>query len=461
MGARDHDRDDEISRLRMPPHSVEAEQSVLGGLLLDIRVFDAAAGLLEAGDFYRHEHRLIWDAIAEQALRGRGADVVTVFETLERIGKAEDAGGLVYLNQLAQSVPSASNVRRYAEIVRERSALRRIIAATDEAATAAFTKADPREVIDALATKIAQLERAHVRQEPKLLADVIVRQLDRLNDIAEGNVEPAWPTGIPTLDGYLNGGMRPGRVYVLAARPKVGKSSFAQHLGLHFARRGLPVLMLSQEMPEGEVADRALSSAGEVNYSGLQRGKLSDSDWSAVSAAANDLRCVPFWIDDQAALKLGDICAKARMVKGLKVLVVDYLQLSSGSGKGDNRNAEIEEISRGLKALAKDLGIAVLLLSQLNRKVEDRPDRKPILSDLRDSGAIEQDADVVIFLWPGRDLEYGQRLIGCEVAAQRNGPSGELVLAFTGRIQRWGESTEPLKGPNYSRVQKQPEEAFE
>ena len=246
-----------------------------------------------------------------------------------------------------------------------------------------------------------------------------------------------------------NGGFRGGKVYVLAARPSVGKSSFAQALGLKFAADGLPVLMLSQEMPDSELAERALANMGEADYSRLQRGKLHDAEWGGISDAAERLRDMPFWVDDQAALRLSDIRAKARMVKGLKVLVLDYLQLSAGSGqaRGENRNSEIEEISRGLKALAKQMDVAVIVLSQLNRKVEERNDKRPQLGDLRDSGAIEQDADVVLLLWPARPLTDHTVLVGCEVAKQRGGKKGEFALDFEGRHQRWRESAAPLKGP--------------
>lgn len=453
--------DDDLSRLRVPPHSVEAEQSVLGGLLMDNAAWDRAAEVLTESDFYSHQHRVIWSAIAGLVQHSKPADVVTVFERLQVAGKADEAGGLAYLNAVAQSVPSAANMRRYAEIVRERSVLRSLIAACDEGATAAFNPGSRsvRDVLDLVGTKLAQLERTTVRKEPRLLVDVAVQRLDHINDVASGNVTPGWATGFPTLDGYTDGGFRGGKVYVMAARPSVGKTSFAQTLGLKFAGNGLPVLMLSQEMPESELADRALANLGEADYSRLKRGKLHDDEWSGISEAAERLNAMPFWVDDQAALRLSDIRAKARMVKGLKVLILDYLQLSAGSGqqRGENRNSEIEEISRGLKALAKQLDIAVIVLSQLNRKVEERGDKRPQLGDLRDSGAIEQDADVVLLLWPARTLTEHSNLIGCEVAKNRDGRRGEFALDFEGRHQRWRESAAPIKGPSMKREP----EAFE
>lgn len=454
--------EEDLGTLRVPPHSAQAEQSVLGALLLDNAAFDRVADLLTDADFYRHEHRLIFAAISGMVMANKPADVVTVFEHLQAAGKAADCGGLQHLNALAQSVPGAGNARRYAEIVRDRSVLRQLIAVCDEAATGAFNPQGKAAgtVLDDMATKLRAIEGRQLHQVPRMLGEVAAGRFDHISDLQAGNIAPGWPTGIPTLDSMLNGGLRPGKVIVLGARPSVGKSSFAMHLGLKFARDGLPTLMLSQEMPDTELAERALSSLGEVNYSRLQRGQLQGDEWNGLTDAAEILRTTPFWVDDQPALRLSDIRAKARMVKGLRVLIVDYLQLSAGSGKvkGENRNSEIEEITRGCKALAKESGLAVILLSQLSREVEKRSDKRPQMSDLRDSGGIEQDADVVLFLWPGRPLNDFTKLVGLEVAKQRGGPLGELVLGFEGRLQRWHESTAPLRGPV---VRNQPGEGFE
>jgi replicative DNA helicase len=239
----------------------------------------------------------------------------------------------------------------------------------------------------------------------------------------------------------LSGGLRPGKVYVLAARPSVGKSSLAQSLGLHFAEIHGPALMLSQEMPESEVAERAISALGRVDYGAVQTGKLTPDEWTRFVDGVEAGRALPFYVDDQAALRIGDIRAKARQVKGLKLLIVDYLQLCASDESSPNRNAEIEQISRGLKALSKEVGIAVLCLSQLNREVEKRASKEPMLSDLRDSGAIEQDADVVMFLWPAKEYETGSKLVGCKLDKNRQGVKGRFLLDFHGGHQRWGEST--------------------
>jgi replicative DNA helicase len=456
-----HDpRDDEVSRLRVPPHSVEAEQSVLGSLLNDNDAFDAVCGEVDEADFYAHDHRLIFAAIKAQVLACKPADVVTVFEGLKR-EKGADGIGLEYLNALAQSVPGAANAKRYAEIVRERATLRRIIAAADEIATQAFGATKAAEVLDALAAKASQLERRQPTQRPITLQQTTVAAMDLINDIVSGNVTPGWPTGFDPLDEMTNGGPGAGKVVVLAARPSVGKSSFAQQLGLHYAACGKPTLMLSQEMPSTELSFRALANLGAVNYGRLQQGKLSDAEWSRLVGAVEKTRELPYHVDDQPGLTLADIRAKARAVPGLKVLIVDYLQLSASSGqKGRTRNDEIEELTRGLKTLAKQMGLLLIELSQLNREVEKRMGKEPEMSDLRDSGGIEQDADLVLFLWPLRELANGAKLVGCKAGKNRSGTLGRFPLEFRGWVQQWSASEEPMQGPSYRR-DKAPEEAFE
>ena len=437
----------ELAGLRVPPNSVEAEQSVLGGLLLDNRAWDRAADLLTEGDFYSHEHRVIYAAIASLIAASKPADVVTVFEQLERtkkVGQVE--GGLAYLNSLAQSVPSAANMRRYAEIVRERAVLRTVIKTADEASALAWASDDAGVTIDRITTMFGELERRQVRKAPRAIADIAIERIDHYTALAQGEVAAGWPTHIPTLDRRLNGGLRAGGLYILAARPSVGKSSLAQSIGASFAADGLPTLLLSMEMNDSEVADRAVSNAGRVSYSALLTGRMVDDDWSRASEAMEHLGRLPLYIDDQPSLTLRDIRFKAKSVKGLKVLIVDYLQLCASTRRDNNRNAEIEEISRGMKTLAKELGIAVLALSQLNRDVEKRANKRPTLSDLRDSGAIEQDADVVMFLWPVREFEgEGRRILGLGIDKNRQGRLGEVALDFYGDTQRWGESTADIR----------------
>jgi replicative DNA helicase len=428
------------------PWSREAEQSVLGGLLLDNTAWDRAGALLQPQHFFDHRHGMVFGAIGSLITATKPADVITVFERLQSLRQADECGGMAYLNAMAQSVPSAANMRRYAEIVRERADQRALITAADTAMSIARETGPVADKLDRICALLGQLERQQVRKAPRSLAAILVERLDHINELGEGKRAPGWPTRIPWLDKVLNGGLLPGRLYGIAARPSVGKSSLAEAIGLTLAGHELPTLLLSQEMPDVEVADRAVASIGRLDYEQLQTGQLAGDDWGRLSEAVEQGARLPFYVDDQPALRLTDIRAKARMVKGLKVLIIDYLQLCAGSGGKDNRNAEIEEITRGLKALAKDMNIAVIVLSQLNREVEKRANKRPNLGDLRDSGAIEQDLDVVMFLWPVRELEAeGRRIIGLEVAKNRQGKRGEIGLDFFGATQRWGESTADIR----------------
>lgn len=429
-----------------------AEESVLGGLLIDNTAFDRVGDLLDAGDFFSKQHRTVYSVIASLINASKPADVVSVASILRLDGSTlEDIGGNEYLHALAVTVPSAAHVRRYAEIVRERSVTRSIATACDEAGTLVRQPGDATQKLDAITTMFARLERKQLRNVPRDISNLIVDRIDHYNELAEGAVEAGWSTRIPRLDDALMGGLRPGGLYILAARPSVGKSSLAEWIAIEMAKAGRPVLFLSLEMPSGEVVDRAVSNLGRVSYRSILTGKLDkdgrEGEWSGVSEGVELLGKLPLWIDDQPAVTLQDIRLKAKACKGVKVLVLDYLQLC-GSGRRDgNRNAEVEEISRGLKALAKELGIAVMALSQLNRDVEKRAIKRPQLADLRDSGAIEQDADAVFFLWPVREFEGdGRKIIGIGVDKNRQGRSGvEFGLDFYGDTQRWGESTADIR----------------
>lgn len=437
---------DEMSRLRVPPHNAEAEQSLLGSLLVDNSAWDRVGDMLTESAFYRHEHRLTFAAIAGLINACKPADPITVYAALRGEGPKLD-----YLQALSQCVPSSRNARRYAELIVECATDRSIIAASDEAASLAFRReGDSASRLDKVATLFRALAGKSIGHGPRSLADLMVERLDHLTAVHEGGEDvTAWPTPLPSLNRMLAGGFRPGRVYVLAARPSVGKSALAQALGLGFAAAGHPVLFLSQEMPDGEVADRILSALSRVDFGNLQTAQLSDDEWGRLSEGVETAGRLPFFVDDQASLTVSQIRAKARSVRGLRVLIVDYLQLTASnetSGRGmPNRNAEIEEVSRGLKSLAKQLKCAVLLLSQLNREVEKRPGKKPVLSDLRDSGAIEQDADVVMLMW---QLQYpatdGCTMLGIDVAKNRGGEKGDFPLCFWGRHMRFGEAGLPM-----------------
>ncbi len=439
-------RDDEVARLRVPPHSVEAEQSVLGGLLLDNLAWDRAADLLTDGDFYRYEHKLIYAAIGALANASKPADVITVFEQLQSLGKADDCGGLAYLNALAQSVPSAVNMRRYAEIVRERAILRKLIAASDEIATTAFNPQGRAvtQILDEAEGKIFKIgeEGSRQRQGFQSMDKLVVALLDRVNELHENGAEDVTGvrTGFYDLD-HMTAGLQKGDLIVLAARPSMGKTAFALNIAEHVAvGEGLPVLVFSMEMGASQLALRMVGSLGRIDQSGLRTGKLKDADWEKLAEAVDKLKSASVFIDETPALTSAELRARARRMARqfggtLGLIVVDYLQLMSGSGSGsdENRATEIGEISRGLKALAKELQCPVIALSQLNRSVETRNDKRPMMSDLRESGAIEQDADVIMFIY--RDDYYNKDskepgVAEIVIGKQRNGPVGTVKLTF-------------------------------
>ncbi len=438
-------RDEDIARLRVPPHSVEAEQSVLGGLLLDNLAWDRAADLLTDGDFYRFEHRLIFSAIGSLVSNSRPADVITVFEHLQSLGRANDSGGLAYLNALAQSVPSAANMRRYAEIVRERAVLRKLIAASDEIATQAFNPQGrgAGQILDEAETKIFRIgeETSRQRQGFQSIDKLMVALLDRVNELHENGAEDVTGvrTGFYDLD-RMTAGLQKGDLIVLAARPSMGKTAFALNMAEHVSvQEGLPVLVFSMEMGASQLALRLVGSLGRIDQQRLRTGKLAGDEWTRLAEAVDRLKQAQVFIDETPALTSAELRARARRMARqfggtLGLIVIDYLQLMSGSSSSEeNRATEIGEISRGLKALAKELQCPVVALSQLNRSVESRTDKRPMMSDLRESGAIEQDADVIMFIY--RDEYYNKDTKEPGVAEliigkQRNGPVGTVRLTF-------------------------------
>jgi replicative DNA helicase len=424
---------------------IHAEHSVLASLMLWPEQIDRVADLLQPRDFGNSTHQGIFSAISTLIAACRAVDVITVHARLQEDGVEIT---LPDLNAIAQSACTPRAVRRYAEIVKGASLERQLLAAVDQAGGIAEGEGELPQRLEQVVSLFGGMAQQQVRNMPRSAQEIAISRIDHYVALSEGTVPQAWRTGIPSLDRHLMGGLRPGKVYVIAARPKVGKTSKAIQIALNCARDGLEALVLTQEMPGEEIGDRAISNLSRVDYSSILTGKFSDSDWGALTEGVELLAKLPLHIDDQGGLTLSDIRAKARSVKGLKILVIDYLQLCQGSGRArDNRNAEIEEISRGVKALAKELGCAVLLLSQLNRDVEKRQVKEPTLADLRDSGAIEQDADAVIFLWPVRvfDDSPTHKLVGCAVEANRSGTTGKFGLDFEGRYQRWGESDQPLR----------------
>ncbi len=456
-------RDDDVARLRVPPHSVEAEQSVLGGLLLDNMAWDRAGDLLTDSDFYRYEHRLIYAAIGALIAGSKPADVITVFEQLQGLGKAQDCGGLAYLNALAQSVPSAANMRRYAEIVRERSILRKLIAASDEIATNAFNPQGRAvsSVLDEAESKIFQIGEEGSRQKQgfQSIDKLVVSLIDRVQELHDNGAEEVTGvrTGFYDLD-RMTAGLQKGDLIVLAARPSMGKTAFALNIAEHVAvQEGLPVLVFSMEMGASQLALRLVGSLGRINQQNLRTGRLDSGEWERLTDSVEKLSQVQLHIDETAGLTSSELRARARRMARqfgtLGLIVIDYLQLMNGSGANEeNRATVLGEISRGLKALAKELQCPVIALSQLNRSVESRQDKRPMMSDLRESGAIEQDADIIMFIYRDDYYDKASKKPGQAeiiIAKQRNGPVGEVNLTFLKPLTRFDNLAPGSGGDEY------------
>lgn len=445
-----HYPDRQIAQLRVPPHSVEGEASVLGGLLLDNSAWDRIGDLLTDQDFYRSENKLVYAAIGSLINAAKPADMITVNAYLENQGKAEEVGGLPYLNQLAQYVPSAANIRRYAEIVRDNAILRGLITTGDAIATAAFCPMgkDAATILDEASALVTGLRVNTGRTMPTAIEGSVVALLDRVSDLADGNVPPGIPTRIPGLDRMLGGGLKGGKQIIIAARPSIGKSSLGEQICLSLALENYGAAFLSQEMSKDELTDRAAANLGRIALDNIISGQLTDEEWPRLTEAIERMRGIPLYLDDQPGLTLHDISAKARMLKrqhDIKLLVVDYIQLCDSGKAKDNRHHQIEELSRGTKKLARQLDITIILLSQLNREVEKRVSGRPVLSDLKESGSIEEDADVVMLLSRGQEGQGGIQLINCDVPKNRQGKVGGVTLGFDGAFQQWRESTAPFE----------------
>ncbi len=437
---------DDLSRLRVPPHSIEAEQSVLGSLLVDNACYQRLK--LRPADFYRPSHRLIFEEIQGLLEAHKPADIVTVHDRLKNRPEAahDDDCSMQYLDALAVSVPSASNAVRYAELVAEKSGRRQLIAALDNAATAAWGHDETADTIAKLGDDLAALSRSRQRVEPKAFRELTVAALERYSAIASGDVKPGMSTGMPALDRLLGGGLKGGRLYGIAARPSVGKSSVARAFAVAFAKSGRKVLLCSQEMPQDEVTDCLIAQVARVDGEKLQSGGLNDDDWTRLADALDEHAGMPLLVDEQGGLTIHDIASKARGIKGLELLVIDYLQLCSSTLKGKSTNDEVAEISKGLKQLALALRIPVIVLSQLNREVEKRVDKEPQLADLRDSGAIEQDLDTALLLWTvQQDEGEDWRTVGFKVSKNRSGKLGRFAMRFVPSVYGWYESSFPVK----------------
>ncbi len=416
---------------------------MLGGLLLDNSAWDRISDVISEGDFYKFEHRLIYASLKELISVNRPADVITVFEALQGVGKSDAVGGLGGLNSLAQYVPSAANIRRYAEIVRERAILRKLVLASDEIANEAFnTKGKPvSQILEEAEQKIFKIgeEGARLRQGFQLMDKLISELLGRVEEMSQTpNDITGVPSGFRDFD-EMTSGLQPGDLVVLAARPSMGKTALAINIAEHVAvTEGLPVAVFSMEMGASQLAIRLVGSIGRIDQGHLRTGRLSDDEWPRLTQAVERLQSVSLFIDETPGLSPSELRANAKKLSRqcgkLGLIVVDYLQLmSTGSSDGDNRATELGEISRGLKMLAKELQCPIIALSQLNRGVETRTDKRPMMSDLRESGAIEQDADVIMFIY--RDDYYFKDskepgVAEIIIGKQRNGPTGTVKLTF-------------------------------
>jgi replicative DNA helicase len=445
--------DPQLLSLKVPPHSVEAEQSLLGALLLDNQAFDRVADLIGADDFYRDDHRRIWRHIAKLAEANRPADVITVTESIEASEDKDKTGGAAYLGALAQNTPSALNIRRYAELVRERSVQRRLAQVATSIAEDALNPAgrEVGQLLDEAESKIFQIAESGARRDQGLLEikPVLARVFEKIDHLYHRD-NPSDVTGVPT--GYVDldrmtSGLQGGDLIIIAGRPSMGKTALALNIAEHVAvDNGLPVAIFSMEMSATQLAMRMLGSIARVDQHKMRTGKLSDKEWGDLSEAMAKLHETPIYIDESGALTALEVRARARRLKRqyskLGLIVIDYIQLMSASTQGENRATEISEISRSLKAMAKELDVPVIALSQLNRAVDQRPDRRPVMSDLRESGAIEQDADVIMFIYREvvykPDLPEEQRAIAeVIIGKQRNGPIGTVKLTFLGQHTRF------------------------
>ncbi len=450
--------DAQIEQIKMPPHSVEAEQSVLGGLLLEASALDKIIDLVSAADFYRQEHRLIFRQIVRLSEMAKPVDVITIAEALENAGELDKVGGLPYLGSLAQNVPSAANVRRYGEIVRERSIMRQLVEVGTEITSSAYnpTGRDAAQLLDEAESKVFEIAEAGSKGKqgfvgmPPLLTQVVER-IETLYARESSSDVTGTATGFADLD-KMTSGLQPGDLIIVAGRPSMGKTAFsiniAENVALEEATKEnpKPVAIFSMEMGGSQLAMRMLGSVGKLNQHDLRTGRLQDDDWGRLTQALGRLNDAPMHIDESAALSALEVRARARRLHrtygGLSLIVLDYIQLmSSNAGKAsENRATEISEISRSLKSLAKELHVPVIALSQLNRSLEQRPNKRPVMSDLRESGAIEQDADLILFIY--RDEVYNSDSADkgkaeIIIGKQRNGPIGTVALAFRGEYTRF------------------------
>ncbi|MBI2790937.1 MAG: replicative DNA helicase [Gammaproteobacteria bacterium] len=438
---------------------MDAEQAVLGGLMLDNRAWDQIADKLVEKHFYRRDHQLIFRAMAKLTEENKPIDVITVAETLQKMEDQEDGNSLAYLGELAKNTPSAANIAAYADIVCERSILRELISVGTNITESAF---DPQgrasaEILDEAEKKVFDIAERGVRGSgPEAIRSIVSKTLDNIEKRFQDNTPiTGIATGFTDFD-RITTGMQPGDLIIVAGRPSMGKTIMGMNVAEHAAiRSNKSVLVFSMEMPAESLALRMLSSLGRIDQNKLRTGKLMEEDWTRLTSAVGLLGNAKLYIDETPALSPIELRARARRVAREKdklgLIVVDYLQLMRGSSNSENRTAEISEISRSLKALAKELNIPIIALSQLNRSLEQRPNKRPVMSDLRESGAIEQDADLIVFIY--RDEVYNddspdKGTAEIIIGKQRNGPIGTVRLTFMGQYTRFDNFMTEHVAPN-------------
>src|SRR6056300_1634194 len=457
--------DDQIDKLKLPPHSVEAEQSLLGGFLIDNEALDKVADVMSEIDFYRHDHSLIYQHIAKVIEANQPADIITVGESLEKSDELKNVGGIAYLGMLAENTPTAANIRGYAQIIRERSIMRSLALVGSDIAASAYSPQgrDAQQLLDESEAKIFQIAESGKRDNigfsdiQHLLPQVVESVEQRMQNASDAT---GMPTGFTDLD-KMTSGLQPSDLIIIAGRPSMGKTSLALNMAEHVAiEKKMPVAVFSMEMASMQLTTRLIGSVGRVDQHKMRTGQLDDDDWEKLTDSLGQLNEAPIHIDEGSALNTFEVRARARrlqrQVGQLGLIVIDYIQLMSAPiGKQtENRATEISEISRSLKSLAKELHVPVVALSQLNRSVEQRVDKRPVMSDLRESGAIEQDADVIMFIY--RDDVYNPEspdkgLAEILLAKQRNGPVGMVKLTFLGQYTRFENYANPGYDIGYSR----------
>ncbi|MBO2531311.1 primary replicative DNA helicase [Planifilum fulgidum] len=422
---------------RLPPHSLEAERAVLGAILMDPQALTLVAERLRPDDFYRQGHQRLFQAMLNVAERGEPIDLVTVTEELQKTKQLEEVGGVTYLTELADSVPTSAHVDHYARIVEEKAILRRLIRTATQIASAGYAGGDDvAEIIDEAERKILDISQRRIRKAFLPIRDLLMDTYERIEQMHENRGGlTGIPTGFPDLD-RMTSGLQRSDLIILAARPSMGKTAFALNLAQNVAlHAGETVAIFNMEMPAIQLVQRMLSAEGNIDAQVFRTGNLGEEDWEKLTMAIGTLAEVPIFIDDTPGLTVFDIRAKLRRLQaehGLGLVVIDYLQLIRGRG-GESRQQEISEISRSLKLLARELNVPVIALSQLSRAVEQRQDKRPMLSDLRESGSIEQDADIVAFLY--RDDYYNEEserknIMEVIIGKHRNGPVGKVELLF-------------------------------